>query len=205
MQDFLNNDEVEKLITRINKDLKEVLSEKRYNHSIGVMKKAEELAKIHGENINKTKLVGLAHDIGKELSENEMIQYTKENNIEVDEIEKINIGLLHAKIGADICSKKYGFSIDMQNAIKYHTVGNLNMDLLSKIIFVADKIEDGRNYKDEDKNKDLKFARELAVTNIDKALLFELDCSIKYTIQKGKLIHPDSILIRNKLLINKNK
>lgn len=204
MQDFLNNDEVEKLITRINKDLKEVLSEKRYNHSIGVMKKAEELAKIHGENINKTKLVGLAHDIGKELSENEMIQYTKENNIEVDEIEKINIGLLHAKIGADICYKKYGFSIDMQNAIKYHTVGNLNMDLLSKIIFVADKIEDGRNYKDEDKSKDLKLAREIAITNIDKALLFEIDCSIKYTIQKGKLIHPDSILTRNKLLINKD-
>lgn len=205
MQDFLNNDEVEKLIIKINKDLKEVLSEKRYNHSIGVMKKAEELAKIHGENINKAKLVGLAHDIGKELSEDEMIQYTKENNIEVDEIEKINIGLLHAKIGADICSKKYGFSIDMQNAIKYHTVGNLNMDLLSKIIFVADKIEDGRNYKDEDKSKDLKLAREIAITNIDKALLFEIDCSIKYTIQKGKLIHPDSILIRNKLLINKNK
>ena len=204
MQDFLNNDEVEKLIIKINKDLKEVLSEKRYNHSIGVMKKAEELAKIHGENINKAKLVGLAHDIGKELSEDEMIQYTKENNIEVDEIEKINIGLLHAKIGADICSKKYGFSVDMQNAIKYHTVGNLNMDLLSKIIFVADKIEDGRNYKDEDKSKDLKLAREIAITNIDKALFFEIDCSIKYTIQKGKLIHPDSILIRNKLLINKN-
>ena len=205
MQDFLNDEEVEKLIITINKDLKDILSEKRYNHSIGVMKKAEELAKIHGENINKTKLVGLAHDIGKELSENEMIQYTKENNIEVDEIEKINIGLLHAKIGADICYKKYGFSIDMQNAIKYHTVGNLNMDLLSKIIFVADKIEDGRNYKDEDKSKDLKLAREIAITNIDKALLFEIDCSIKYTIQKGKLIHPDSILIRNKLLINKNK
>lgn len=205
MQDFLNDEEVEKLIIRINKDLKDILSEKRYNHSIGVMKKAEELAKIHDENINKAKLVGLAHDIGKELSENEMIQYTKENNIEVDEIEKINIGLLHAKIGADICSKKYGFSIDMQNAIKYHTVGNLNMDLLSKIIFVADKIEDGRNYKDEDKSKDLKLAREIAITNIDKALLFEIDCSIKYTIQKGKLIHPDSILIRNKLLINKNK
>ena len=205
MQDFLNDEEVEKLIIRINKDLKDILSEKRYNHSIGVMKKAEELAKIHDENINKAKLVGLAHDIGKELSENEMIQYTKENNIEVDEIEKINIGLLHAKIGADICSKKYGFSIDMQNAIKYHTVGNLNMDLLSKIIFVADKIEDGRNYKDEDKSKDLKLAREIVITNIDKALLFEIDCSIKYTIQKGKLIHPDSILIRNKLLINKNK
>ena len=205
MQDFLNDEEVEKLIIRINKDLKDILSEKRYNHSIGVMKKAEELAKIHDENINKAKLVGLAHDIGKELSENEMIQYIKENNIEVDEIEKINIGLLHAKIGADICSKKYGFSIDMQNAIKYHTVGNLNMDLLSKIIFVADKIEDGRNYKDEDKSKDLKLAREIVITNIDKALLFEIDCSIKYTIQKGKLIHPDSILIRNKLLINKNK
>ena len=148
MLDFKDDKKVEELLQRIDEDLKKELSEKRYNHSIGVMKKAEKLAKIYGENVNKVKLVGLAHDIGKEFSEEDKLKYCRENEIFVDEIERVNVGLLHAKIGADICKKRYEFTKDMQNAIKYHTTGNANMDILAKIIFVADKIEDGRKYKE---------------------------------------------------------
>ena len=190
----------EELLNKIDNDLKSMLSEKRYKHSLGVMKKAEELAMIYGVDINIAKLVGLAHDIGKEFSDEEMLKYAKENNIQVDNVEAVNVGLLHAKIGADICKKKYNFTIEMQNAIKYHTVGNENMDLLAKIIFVADKTEEGRNYKDEAKNEQLQKVRELSKKNLDEALLYEIDSSLIYTIQKHKLVHTDSILTRNKLL-----
>lgn len=193
-------EKAEELLNKIDNDLKKVLSEKRYNHSLGVMKKAEELAKIYKIDIDKAKLVGLAHDIGKELSKEEMLEYARKNNIEADSVEEVNVGLLHAKIGADICKKKYGFSQDMQNAIRYHTVGSENMDLLAKIIYVADKIEDGRTYKDEEKMKELQVVRDLATKDINKALVYEIDSSITYTIQKHKLIHPDSILTRNMLL-----
>ncbi len=188
------------LLNKINNDLRKTLSERRYKHSLGVMEKAEELARIYNIDINKAKLVGLAHDIGKELSDEQMLEYVKENNIEIDNVERENVGLLHAKIGAYICKSKYNFSIDMQDAIKFHTVGNENMDLFAKIIYVADKIEEGRIYKDEEKMKELQTVRELANHDIDEALLYEIDSSIKYTIQKQKLIHPNSILIRNKLL-----
>ena len=188
------------LENKINQEVKAILSEKRYMHSLGVMKKAEELALIYGIDINTAKLTGLAHDIGKEFSDEEMLKYVKENNIQVDNVEAVNVGLLHAKIGADICKKKYNFTIEMQNAIKYHTVGNENMDLLAKIIFVADKTEEGRNYKDEAKNEQLQKVRELSKKNIDEALLYEIDSSLIYTIQKHKLVHTDSILTRNKLL-----
>ncbi len=191
---------INELLNRINNDLKNALSEKRYKHSLGVMKKAEELALIYGIDINTAKLTGLAHDIGKEFSDEEMLKYVKENNIQVDNVEAVNVGLLHAKIGADICKKKYNFTIEMQNAIKYHTVGNENMDLLAKIIFVADKTEEGRNYKDEAKNEQLQKVRELSKKNLDEALLYEIDSSLIYTIQKHKLVHTDSILTRNKLL-----
>lgn len=188
------------LLNKINNDLRNTLSERRYKHSLGVMEKAEELARIYNIDINKAKLVGLAHDIGKELPDEQMLEYVKENNIEIDNVERENVGLLHAKIGAYICKSKYNFSIDMQDAIKFHTVGNENMDLFAKIIYVADKIEEGRIYKDEEKMKELQTVRELANHDIDEALLYEIDSSIKYTIQKQKLIHPNSILIRNKLL-----
>ena len=191
---------MDKLLDKINNDLRNSLSEKRYKHSLGVMKKAEELARMYNIDINKAKLVGLAHDIGKELSDEQMLQYVRENNIEIDNVEEVNVGLLHAKIGSDICKKKYNFSTDMQDAIKFHTVGNENMDLFAKIIYVADKIEEGRIYKNEEKMKELQTVRELAEHDIDEALLYEIDSSIKYTIQKQKLIHPDSILVRNKLL-----
>ena len=193
-------EKAEELLNKIDNDLKKVLSEKRYNHSLGVMKKAEELAKIYKIDIDKAKLVGLAHDIGKELSKEERLEYARKNNIAADSVEEVNVGLLHAKIGADICKKKYGFSQDMQNAIKYHTVGSENMYLLAKIIYVADKIEDGRTYKDEEKMKELQVVRDLATKDINKALVYEIDSSITYTIQKHKLIHPDSILTRNMLL-----
>lgn len=194
------NIEVEELLKRIDSDLKSTLSEKRYKHSLGVMKKAEELALIYGVDVNIAKLTGLAHDIGKEYSDEEMLKYAKENNIEVDSVEEVNVGLLHAKIGADICKKKYNFTEEMQNAIKYHTVGNENMDLLAKIIFVADKTEEGRNYKKEEKNEQLQKVRELSKIDINEALLYEIDSSLIYTIQKHKLVHTDSILTRNKLL-----
>ena len=189
-----------KLLNKINNDLKKALSEKRYSHSVGVMKKAEELAKIYNIDTDKAKLTGLAHDIGKEFSEEEMLKYVTENNIEIDNIEKINVGLLHGKIGADICKKKYGFTQDMQDAIKYHTVGNVNMDLLAKIIYIADKIEDGRKYNDEEKMKTLEKIREIAKKDINLALIFSIDSSMIYTIKKGKLIHIDSVLLRNKLI-----
>lgn len=200
MEKFTNTKQVEELLQKINQDIKKELSEKRYNHSVGVMRKAEELAKIYNVDVNKAKLVGLAHDIGKELSKEGKLQYAKDNNIEIDNIEKVNVGLLHGKIGADICKKRYGFTKDMQDAIKYHTTGNGNMDLLSKILFVADKIEEGRSYKDEQKMKDLERVREIAKENIDEAVLYSIDESLVFTIQKRELIHPDSIATRNAIL-----
>ncbi len=205
MEEIFDDNKTKKLLKQIDEDLKKEISEKRYKHSMGVMKKAEELAKIYGEDVNKAKLIGLAHDIGKELSKEEKLQYAIENKLGVDEIEKVNIGLLHAKIGADICKKRYGFTEDMQDAIKYHTVANKNMNLLAKIIFVADKIEENRNYKNEEKQAKLEEARRIAIEDIDKAVLYEIDMSLEYTLRKNELIHPDSIFTRNKIITNLQK
>lgn len=202
--DFNNKKEVDELLKKIDKDIRVELSEKRYCHSVGVMLKAEELAQIYGENLNKAKIVGLAHDIGKELPRDKKIKYAKDNNIEIDDIEKVNVELLHGKIGADICKKRYGFSQDMQDAIKFHTTGRgkEEMTLLDKIIFLADKIEDNRKYKDSSRMADLEDLRQLAKDDLDKAVVKAIDSSIEYTIQKNELIHPDSIYTRNTLLIN---
>jgi hydrolase, HD family len=183
-------------LEEITKDVKNTLSEKRYIHCIGVMEQAAYLAKKYGYDIDIARVVGIAHDIAKEIPEEEKLKYVEQNNIEIDKIESVNIGLLHAKIGADICKKKYNFTEEMQNAIKYHTTGNENMNILAKIIFVADKTEKNRKYED------LKTVRDLADEDLDKCILYILDYMLVDNVNRKKLIHLNSIKIRNKIMLD---
>ena len=185
------------LIEQIKKDLKDILSEKRYTHSVGVMEMAAKLAEIYGADVETAKLAGILHDIAKEMSSEEKLKYVKENNIIINEVERINTPILHGKIGADIAKKKYGINEQAQRAIEYHTTTNPNMDLISKIVYVSDKIE--LNRKSED--YDIKYERELALKDIDKTIIYIIDSNIKSLLNKGKLIEAEMIETRNKLLI----
>ena len=183
-------------LEKIEKDVKMRMSEKRFIHSQGVKKRIEELAKIYHIDVETAKKVGIAHDVAKEMSVEESMQYVKENGIILDDMEKKIPYLLHGKIGADYCKKKYGFTKEMQKAIEYHTTGNPNMDLLAKILYAADKTEENRKFV----QYDIEYERKLANEDIDQALVFILEETIKYNMEKRKLIHPDSILTRNDLL-----
>ena len=77
------------------------------------------------------------------------------------------------------------------------------MNMLAKIIFVADKTEEGRSYSNAERQKELEELRQISTIDIDKAVQIAIDESIIYTIQKGGLIHPDGIATRNKLLSEK--
>lgn len=189
------------LIEQIKKDLKDILSEKRYTHSVGVMEMAAKLAEIYGADVETAKLAGILHDIAKEMSSEEKLKYVKENNIIINEVERINTPILHGKIGADIAKKKYGINEQVQRAIEYHTTTNPNMDLISKIVYVSDKIE--LNRKSED--YDIKYERELALKDIDKTIIYIIDSNIKSLLNKGKLIEAEMIETRNKLLIEQIK
>lgn len=182
---------------QIEKYVKSILSKKRFSHSQGVAKRAQELAKIYGEDIKKAQLIGIAHDIAKEIPKEEAIKYAKENNIIFDEIEKNEPGLWHSKLGASIVEKKFGFSKDMSQAILYHTTGNINMNTMDKIIYIADKTEENRT------NPELVMAREISNQNLDKGLLLVAKRAISYSLEKDSLIHPDTINLMNHILINK--
>ena len=178
----------------IENDVRKTLSEYRFTHSLGVVKKAVELANIYGLDEEITRKVA-------EMTDEEMLEYAKLNHIEVDEIESIQPSLLHGKIGADIAAKKYGFTEDMVNAIKWHTTGRKNMSMLEKIIYVADKTEENR----KGTRFNLEKSRELSIQNIDKALIFLMNEFITYNVINEWLIHPETIDARNDLLLNEGK
>jgi len=167
-------------------DVKHMLSEKRFRHSEGVVKRAIEYAEIYNADIEIVKLAAIAHDIAKELTPEEEESIIKEYNVFLDDFEKVNHNLVHAKIGAEICKNKYGFTEDMVNSIKYHTTGRAEMSMLEKIIYLADATDENRKYESE-------FYVNTIKENIDKGMVEVSKWVINHLLEKERPIHIDSI------------
>ena len=182
----------------LKEEIKEKLTEKRYAHSIGVMEMCEKLGTQYGGDVKRAKLVGLVHDMAKEMTDEEMLEYVKKNKIKITETEKAIPQILHGKIAADLAKKKYDFDDEMCTAIACHTTGKENMTLLQKILFVADKTDETRKYEGAEE------LRSLAFESLDKAVIKNIDDTLKINIDKGKVIIEESIKTRNYLLINNN-
>lgn len=167
------------------------LSEYRVYHSECVAKRCVELAKVYKVDKEAAQLIGIVHDIAKEIPNDEKIKYCEEHNLSIDEIERENPGLLHGKIGADIAKREFGFSEDLCSAIKYHTTGKANMSLLDKILYVADMTSDDRKF--EEKN----YIIELGNKNIDECVKYILKIGIAGRIEQDRKIHLNSIIALN--------
>jgi len=132
-------------LTKKNKEyitnwLKNNLDEERFKHTIGVAVCAEQLALKYGLDTQKAYLAGLLHDCAKCFSKEVSQSYF--DKIDILEEEKINYKTWHAPIGAYIAKIQFGIEDEeILSAIRWHTLGKINMTLFEKIIFLADKIE----------------------------------------------------------------
>lgn len=130
---------------KITKQLRKVLDEDRFEHTLGVAHTAACLAMKYGENMNQAYLAGLLHDCAKCIDNDDKKRMCSEYGIELTEIELQQPFLIHAKLGAYLAGKKYDVDDEeIQRAIRYHTTGRPNMSLLEEIIFVSDYIEPNR-------------------------------------------------------------
>ncbi|MCF0126884.1 MAG: HD domain-containing protein [Clostridia bacterium] len=161
--------------------VKSKISKERFEHTLNVVERAIEYAKVYGVDEQRATLAALAHDIAK--NDINKIEYNKYKD-QFDEITMKNDSLKHAKLGGIIC-EEYGFDSDMINSIKYHTTGRANMSILEKIIYLADSTEKNRKFGSTQV--------ELAKRNIDEAIFTICAWTIKKLVDESKLIHPDSI------------
>ncbi len=171
-------------ITKMKQLLRRKLDANRYEHTIGVAYTATSLAMRYGENIKKAEVAGLLHDCAKCVPDEKKLAKCVKHNINITDIEKERPYLLHAKLGALYAMKKYNvYDKDIINAILNHTTGCPDMNLLEKIVFVADYIEPGR-----DKAKNLNEIRKMAFEDIDMAVYTILRDTLDYLSNKpGKI------------------
>lgn len=163
----------------LQESMKEILKQPRYLHSIGVEEVACDLAVIHGYDAKKASVAGILHDCAKNLSDEELLQYSKNYQLEVTEIEARCPFLLHGKVGAAFAKDRYGINdSEIINSIIYHTTGRPNMSLLEKIIFTADYIEPYRKPLPR-----IDEIRAMAYSELDEAVLMILENTLGYLEQ----------------------
>ena len=167
----------------------------RKKHTEAVVKVAVNMAKRYEIDITKVRIAALLHDYARNFSNKELIKIVKNNNIEIDDWEKELPNLLHSPVGAFLAKKEFKIEDkEILNAIRYHTIGRPDMSLIEKIIFIADIIEPNRDFPG------VNLIREKVKVDIDKAVILVCDFTIKYNIERRRIIHPNTLLTRNKLL-----
>lgn len=181
--------------------LKECLKPERYLHSLGVMQTAKALAKRYGADENKAEIAGLLHDCAKNIDKYSSYKMCDELGIILDDVTKKSPKLVHQYLGAQIAKIEYGIcDEEILSAIRCHTTAKCDMTLLDKIIYLADIIEPDR---DKEPFDGLIKLRTLCETDIDEAMLFALDMSIRKLTDRNALLHIDTVLARNWFLERK--
>ena len=121
------------------------VSEKRYEHIIGVKDTAACLAMRYGADFDSTIIAALLHDYCKGFSDKEMLSQAKRRHLPISKIEMDSPYLLHGKLAAAYGKEKFGITDpDILGAVTWHTTGKPAMSLLEMIIFTADYIEPNR-------------------------------------------------------------
>jgi len=141
-------------------------------------------------------ICALLHDYGKIFNLNELKEILLKFKSEIDATEedlKIDC-ILHGFAGAFIVKKEFNINDEIiLNVIKYHTTGYFNMNILDKIIYISDKIEENRIYKE------VYYLRQLSLKNINLCLLEVYKNNIIYIIKNNKKIYSNTCKIWNNI------
>ena len=175
------------------------LKPKRMPHVLGTEHEAAVLARRYGADVTSARIAALLHDCTKKLSMEEQLALCEQYGIALDELERKNLKLLHAKTGAAIARDLFGVSDEIYWAIYWHTTGKADMTKLEKVIYLADYIEPSRDFPGVEK------LRRAVHADLEHGLLMALEDSIEEMRQRGNPVHPNTVEARDYLLRGKNQ
>jgi len=174
--------------------LKTRISRRRYEHSLRTAETAEGLGRRFSCDQAEAYIAGLLHDCARELSPEEILLLAAEDGADPGSEARQSIILLHGRAGAVIARRDF----DVRNnrildAIRTHVTGKPGMSLLSRIVFLADCLEPGRPWMNEEPVKNF----------IHLPLRAMLQAVLEYTLgylkSEGRKIAEDSILLYDEI------
>jgi len=169
------------------------LHHRRIPHVLGTEQEAIHLAERWGADVAKARRAALLHDCTKKLNLPEQLALAERFQVPLDEMERREIKLLHAKTGAAIAETVFGTDGEITGAIRWHTTGRAHMTLLEKVIYLADYIEPTRAFPGVEE------LRRACYEDLDRGLRLGLDMTIREMEERGAPIHPKTLEAREAL------
>lgn len=180
----------------LERELKKDLPDELFRHSLRTAETARRMAAKFGVDERLAYLVGLVHDCAKGLSDENLLKMASEFDLDVDEVERAEPYLLHARVGAHLARKAYGVSDEAAlKAVERHTLGAPDMSPLDKIAYIADMIEPGRSFPN------LEAVRDLAEKDLDECYAEAYAHTIEYLARARRPIHPLTVSAWNAIVL----
>lgn len=170
--------------------LKSTLSVKRFLHCENVASTMSFLFDEFGpptrgaesyEGMGVAEVVGLMHDAAREYSDERIMQYVSEHRILMpEEFSRVPV-LAHGFVAHGMMQEMIGdVPSSWLSALDWHTTGNVSMGYIGMVLFVADFIEPGRRFLDDEQRK-----RYLSKGDLNIAASAILDDMIAHWQSKG--------------------
>ena len=153
---------------------------------LGCRDTAVEMAKHWGADETDAARAGILHDITKAIDGPLQLTLCDAYGKILSDFSKRYPKTLHALTGSLVAGRIFGENDAVVSAIEHHTTGKADMNLLEKIIYVADYMEPNRNFPGVEK------LRELAFTDIDAALKLGLEMTLEHLKRQGNEVSPES-------------
>ena len=163
-----------------------LLKPNRVNHVLGCRDTAARLAKIWGVNENDAARAGMLHDVTKALDGPLQLTLCREYGKILTDFSRRYPKTLHALTGSLVAERIFGENKAVVAAIESHTTGKAAMNMLEKIIYVADYMEPNRDFPGVER------LRYLAETNMDAALKLGLEMTLEHLKNQGAEVSPES-------------
>lgn len=171
------------LIEKIRYYVRGAVDDSRYAHSVRTAETARKLCKKYKLNEIDGYLAGLAHDMCKNMPDEVLLSFAKQDGALISSIEQEKPSLLHGRAAAVVLQKQFGIeNEDILEAIRHHTFGGIHLCDLAKIIYISDKIEPGRS------NSSPEYIKKLLKKKLNKVVFIVLESSIMYLKSKNKEI-----------------
>ena len=173
------------------------LPEKLQAHIHRVCGIARDLALRHGLDPERAALGMLAHDVARAMADEELLRRAGELELPIGVVERKVPVLLHGPVGAELLAREDGLDDPaMHGAVYWHSTGHPSLDVLGKIVFLADKLDPQkiRMYPYQ------ALLKQLAVEDLDRAMLEFLTRETVSRASQGLLVHPACVETRNHLL-----
>ena len=171
---------------KLEKVVVSLLNPNRVAHVLGCRDTAVALAKHWGADENDAARAGILHDITKAIDGPLQLTLCAEYGTMLSDFSRRYPKTLHALTGSLVAKRVFGENDAVCEAIRHHTTGKGNMNLLEKIIYIADYMEPNRTIPGVEK------LRELAFSDIDAAVKLGLEMTLEHLARQGAEVSPES-------------